>query len=289
MPALERVRVYASLVRLSHTVFALPFALSAVVLARARPHAPLTPARIAAIVLAVAAARTAAMGWNRLVDRDLDARNPRTASREIPAGKVTPGAALALVIGSAGVFALAATVLGPVPGLLAIPVLVVLLGYSHAKRFTWACHLWLGVALALAPGGAWLAAGAAPSWGIGALMLGVASWVAGFDVIYSLPDRGFDLSLGVHSIPARFGLEGALRAARGLHVVTVVAFAGAGALMHRGTAFMAAVALTAMLLVYEHTLVRADDLSRVDKAFFDINGYVSAGFFALTLLDEVLR
>ncbi|MEI8255924.1 MAG: UbiA-like polyprenyltransferase [Deltaproteobacteria bacterium] len=289
MPALERVRVYASLVRLSHTVFALPFALSALVLSRAQHHVPLTPARVAAIVLAVAAARTAAMGWNRLVDRDLDARNPRTASREIPAGKVSPGAALWLVIVSAVLFAGAAAVLGPAPGLLALPVLGVLLGYSHAKRFTWACHLWLGLALALAPGGAWIAVGAAPSWGIAALMVGVMSWVAGFDVIYSLPDRDFDVSHDVHSIPARFGLAGAIRGARVLHVVTVLAFATAGVLMQRGVAYMAAVALTTALLVYEHTLVRADDLSRVDKAFFDMNGYVSAGFFALTLLDEVLR
>lgn len=287
--SLERLRVYASLVRLSHTVFALPFALSALVLARAQPHASLTAARIAAVVLAVAAARTAAMGWNRLIDRDLDARNPRTAAREIPAGKVTASAALGLVVVSAVLFAVAAVALGPVPGILALPVLAVLLGYSYAKRFTWACHLWLGLALALAPAGAWLAAGAAPSWGLGALMVGVMSWVAGFDVIYALSDRAFDRSHGVHSMPARFGLAVALRGARVLHVVTVLAFATAGMLMHRGAAFMAAVALTAALLAYEHVLVRADDLSRVDKAFFDMNGYVSVGFFALTLLDEVLR
>jgi 4-hydroxybenzoate polyprenyltransferase len=244
---------------------------------------------VLAIVIAVAAARTAAMGWNRLVDRDIDAKNPRTATREIPAGKVTPGSALALVIGSAVVFVAAASVLGTIPALLALPVLAVLLGYSHAKRFTWACHLWLGCALALAPGGAWIAAGAQPEWGIIALMIGVLCWVAGFDVIYSLSDHDFDVANGVRSIPARFGIPGAIRWSQMLHVVTVVAFATTGVLLHRGLAYFAAVALTAALLVYEHSLVRADDLSKVDKAFFDMNGYVSAGFFALTLLDEVLR
>jgi 4-hydroxybenzoate polyprenyltransferase len=289
MRAIERAREYASLVRLSHTVFALPFALSALLLARARPHVPLTPLRVVAIVIAIAAARTAAMGWNRLVDRDLDARNPRTATREIPAGKITPRAALGLVIVSASTFVGAASVLGPVPALLALPVLGVLLGYSHAKRFTWACHLWLGVALALAPAGAWIAAGAVPTWGIGALMLGVMCWVAGFDVIYALSDEAFDREHRVHSIPARFGIAGAIRWSRALHVVTAVGFALAGVLLGRGIAYFAGVALVAALLVYEHSLVHADDLSKVDRAFFDVNGYVSTGFFALTLLDEVLR
>lgn len=289
MRTMERARVFASLVRLSHTVFALPFALSALLLARAQHHIALTPLRVAAIVIAIAAARTAAMGWNRLVDRDLDANNPRTASREIPAGKVTPGAALGLVAVSAATFVGAASVLGPLPALLALPVLGVLLGYSHAKRFTWACHLWLGVALALAPGGAWIAAGAVPNWGVGALMLGVACWVAGFDVIYALSDEAFDRAHRVFSIPARFGIAGAIRWSRVLHTLTVVGFALAGVLLGRGIAYFAGVALVAALLVYEHSLVRADDLSKVDRAFFDVNGYVSTGFFALTLLDEVLR
>jgi 4-hydroxybenzoate polyprenyltransferase len=289
MRALERIRVYGSLVRLSHTVFALPFAMSAVLLARAQPHAPLTLSRVLAILVAVAAARTAAMGWNRLVDRDLDAKNPRTATREIPAGRVTPAAAIALVVAASIVFVAAAAMLGRAPAVLAFPVLAVLLGYSHAKRFTWACHLWLGVALALAPGGAWIAAGADVDTGILALMLGVATWVAGFDVLYALSDHDFDRTNGVNSIPARFGIPGAIRASQMLHVSTVVAFATTGVLLGRGIAFFAGVALTAVLLVYEHSLVRADDLSKVDKAFFDMNGYVSIAFFALTAADEVLR
>jgi 4-hydroxybenzoate polyprenyltransferase len=263
--------------------------MSAVLLARAQPHTPLTAMRVVAILVAGAAARTAAMGWNRLVDRDLDAKNPRTATREIPAGRVSATAALALVIGSAIVFVGAASVLGRAPALLSLPVLGVLLGYSHAKRFTWACHLWLGVALALAPGGAWIAAGAEPNAGILALMLGVASWVAGFDVLYALSDHDFDRANRVNSIPARFGIPKAIRASQMLHVVTVSAFTASGILLGRGVVYLAGVALTAGLLVYEHSLVRADDLSKVDKAFFDMNGYVSLAFFACAAVDEVLR
>ena len=280
-----RLRAYGSLVRFSHTVFALPFAASAVLLALARPHAALTPARAAAMLVAMVTARTAAMAWNRWLDRDVDARNPRTASREIPAGVVSSRAALALTLASSAAFVGAAATLGPWPARLALPVLAVLLGYSATKRFTWASHLVLGLALALAPGGAWLAMGVAPEPGIVALMVAVLTWVAGFDVLYSLQDEAFDRAEGLHSIPARFGTLGAVALSGALHLVTVAALVACGAWLGRGAPFWAAVAVVAGLLAYEHAIVGRGDLARIDKAFFDINGWVSGAFFALVAVD----
>lgn len=289
MSTVARARALASLVRLSHTVFAMPFALASLLLVRARPHAPLTPFRVLAVVLAVAAARTAAMAFNRFVDREIDARNPRTATREIPRGEVSPASALALVLLASTVFVGASLTLGRLPGLLALPVLGILLGYSLSKRFTWVCHLWLGIALGLAPGGAWIAAGASPSWGVAALMSGVAAWVAGFDVLYALADEEFDRAQGLFSIPVRFGALRAIAISRVLHAIAVLSFAVAGALLGRRWAYFAGVLFVAALLAYEHSLVRPGDLSKLGRAFFDINGYVSIGFLAFTALDEVLR
>ncbi|MBI2389606.1 MAG: UbiA family prenyltransferase [Deltaproteobacteria bacterium] len=290
----KRAATFASLVKLSHTIFAAPFAIAAAILATRRPHAEITVARVVAIAVCLVTARTAAMAYNRVVDRDVDAANPRTRQREIPAGAVTPRAAMALVAASSLLFVGSAATLGAVPAMLAVPVLLVLLGYSHAKRFTWAAHLWLGVALALAPGGAWLAMGAKPEAGILALMAAVLSWVGGFDVLYSLQDEAFDKAQGLRSIPARFGARGALAIARALHVGTVLALAAAARLLDGGVSFGLAVAVVAALLVYEHRLVRPIDdervdLSRIDAAFFDVNGYVSLGFLALVALDVVVR
>ncbi|HEX9295992.1 MAG TPA: UbiA-like polyprenyltransferase [Polyangiaceae bacterium] len=282
---LVRVRAFSSLVKLSHTIFALPFAASAVVLARARPHASLTVGRAFAMLVAMVAARTAAMAYNRYLDRDIDAENPRTRDREVPSGIVSPEAALALTVASSAVFVLAAASLGRWPLLLSLPVLGVLLGYSWTKRFTWGSHLLLGLALALAPGGAWIAMGAAPEPAIVALMVAVLTWVSGFDVLYSLQDEGFDREHGLHSIPARFGTHGAVVISAALHVLTVVALVLSGVWLARGTAFFVGVAIIAVLLVYEHALVGRGNLAKIDRAFFDINGYVSCAFFALTLVD----
>ena len=164
-----------------------------------------------------------------------------------------------------------------------------LLGYSLAKRFTWAAHAWLGVALALAPGGAWLAIGAAPNLGIAAIMVAVVTWLLGFDVLYSLQDERFDRDHGLHSIPARFGLTRALVISAGAHVVTVFALATAGVVLHRGALFAAAVAVVGALLAYEHLLVGKGNLAKINKAFFDVNAHVSVGFFVFTLADELVR
>jgi len=283
-----RVRAFSSLVTLSHTVFALPFAASAVVLSLERPHVDLTLQRGLAMLVAMVTARTAAMAYNRYLDRDIDARNPRTKNREVPRGVVSPKSALALTVGSSVVFVMAAAVLGRWPLLLAVPVLGVLLGYSWTKRFTWASHLVLGLALALAPGGAWIAMGAAPEPSILALMAAVLTWVGGFDVLYSLQDQHFDREHGLFSIPARFGTMGAVVVSALLHVVTVIALVLCGAWLIRGPAFFAGVALVALLLAYEHALVGRGNLAKIDRAFFDINGYVSCAFFALTALDAWL-
>jgi 4-hydroxybenzoate polyprenyltransferase len=287
--ALSRIRTYGSLVAFSHTVFALPFAASAVVLSFGVPHERLTPWRVLAMLVCMVAARTSAMAFNRWADRDVDARNPRTRSRHIPAGTVGAGEVLGLAAASGFAFLAAAASLGFWPGVLAPGVLAVLLGYSYAKRFTWAAHAWLGAALALAPGGAWIAMGAPPGPGIVLLMVAVVGWLLGFDVLYSLQDEGFDRSAGLRSIPARFGTRGALRISAAAHVVTVSALACCGFSLHRGPAYAIAVAITAGLLVYEHSLVHRRGLAAIDKAFFDVNAWVSVAFFALVVVDRVLR
>jgi 4-hydroxybenzoate polyprenyltransferase len=286
---LSKLRTYGSMVAFAHTVFALPFAATAVVLALAQPHSPLTPSRLAAMLACMVCARTSAMAFNRWADRDIDARNPRTAGRHVPSGAVGAGEALALALVSGAAFVGFAATLGSWPAMLAPPVLAVLLGYSFAKRFTWGAHVWLGIALALAPGGAWIGMGATPSAGILLLMMAVAAWLLGFDVLYSLQDERFDRASRLHSIPARFGAQRALRISAGAHVVTVAALAGCGLLLHRGPAYGVAVATGAALLAYEHTLVRRRGLAAIDKAFFDVNAWVSVAFFVLVVADETLR
>ena len=292
LTTLERL---ASLVRLSHTVFGLPFALAAAGLAHRSAVAHggdgLTLARLGLVLLAFTGARTAAMGFNRIVDRRIDADNPRTAARELPAGLLSLRAAWALTIGSAALFVLAAWLLGPVPLYLSPLCLLVILGYSLFKRFSWSAHLVLGVALALAPGGAWVAVTGTltdlgtPLW----LMLAVACWVAGFDVLYSLQDEGFDRARGLHSIPVRFGVRGALWLSGLLHVVTVVALAVVHVHAGLGAWHGLGLGLIAAILVYEHAIVGPGDLRRIDRAFFDLNGYVSLAYLACVGLDLWLR
>jgi 4-hydroxybenzoate polyprenyltransferase len=289
MTVLGRVRTYGSLVSLSHTVFAMPFAASAVVLSFAVPHATLTLLRIGAMAACMVFARTSAMAFNRWADRKFDAKNPRTRTRHLPAGIIAPGEALLLALGSGAAFVGVAATLGTWPAILAPAVLVVLLGYSYAKRFTWAAHAWLGVALALAPGGAWVAMGAPPGVGIVLLMVAVMTWLLGFDILYSLQDERFDRQAGLHSIPARFGAERALRVSAASHVATVVALTGCGIVLRRGAAYAVAVATCAALLAYEHSLVRRRGLSAIDRAFFDVNAWISVAFFALVAIDEATR
>jgi 4-hydroxybenzoate polyprenyltransferase len=286
MSIARTVTTYSSLVRLSHTIFALPFALAAVVLASA--YAPITVRKVALIVLCIAAARTAAMAFNRLIDRDIDALNPRTQDRELPRGALSVHAVRLLVIGSCALFVLGAGLLGRLPLLLSPIALALALGYSYTKRFTALCHVLLGAAVALAPGGAWIAMGAPVTAAPWLLVLGVAAWVGGFDVLYSLQDQSFDRNAGLHSIPVRLGIVGALWVSALAHVVTSACLLAVGVLLGRGVAYFVGVALVSALLVYEHAIVKPGDLSRIDKAFFDLNGYVSVAFFACVLVDQAL-
>lgn len=286
---MQQLRHFASLVKLSHTVFGLPFALASTALAHrsavAHGGTGLDAWRVLLIVLAFAGARAAAMGFNRIVDRRFDAANPRTADREIPKGVITLRAAWTMTIVAALVFCGASFLLGPLPAVLAPACLVVLLGYSLFKRWSWSSHLVLGIALALAPGGAWIAVtGGLPDADIPIhLMLAVATWVAGFDILYALQDESFDRANGLHSIPARFGTKGALAISALLHVGTVAALVVVH--LHAGLGWVHAlgVAAIAIVLAYEHAIVRPGDLSRINRAFFDMNGWVSLGYLAAVL------
>lgn len=280
---LAQVRTFGRMIKFSHTVFALPFALAAAAMA-SRTHA-LTWPRLGAIVVAMAAARTAAMGWNRIVDRHFDARNPRTANREIPRGLVPLRTAVALVLLSSALFVAVSAYLGPLCLALSPVALGLVLGYSYTKRFTWLCHLVLGFAIAAGPAGAWIAVTgglAAPAlW----LVLAVTTWIGGFDILYSLADRGFDESAQLRSIPVRFGVKGALWISGGLHVVTLVALVFTGLSGGLQAIYFAGLAVIAGILVWEHSILRPSDLSRLDMAFFNLNGYVSVAFLVATLTD----
>ena len=278
---------FGRMVKFSHTVFALPFALAAVALA-AHGHG-VTVAQIAAIVLAMVGARTAAMGFNRIVDRRIDAANPRTAGRELPTGKVSLLAAASLTVASAALFLAAAAWLGPLCLRLAPIVLVLVLGYSFAKRFTWLCHLFLGLAIGSAPAAAWIAVRGqldAPAlW----LRVAVATWIAGFDVLYALDDRDFDQKAGIHSIPVRFGVPAALLISAVLHAGSIAALLAAGHAAGLGWIYLLGMAVVIAMLVWEHAILRPSDLSRLNVAFFNLNGYVSVIYFAATLTDVLSK
>ncbi len=294
MAALSQLRVFGQLIKFSHTVFGLPFALAATALAHRfatmAGQPGLDVVRVVLIVLAFAGARSAAMGFNRIVDRGVDAANPRTADRELPRGMISLRAAWALTIVSALVFLGASALLGPLPAMLAPGCLVVVLGYSLFKRFSWSSHLVLGLALALAPGGAWIAVTGSfdGAWVPLALMAAVATWVAGFDVLYALQDEAFDRAHGLHSIPARFGTVGAIAISAALHVATMAALVTVHLLADLGWIHGAGLAVIATILVVEHAIVRPGDLSKLGRAFFDLNGWVSVGYLAATLLDMTL-
>lgn len=285
---MSRLATYASLVKLSHSVFALPFALlSLLVATNGAPSLRL----LALVVLAVVAARTAAMAYNRYADRELDRSNPRTAGREIPRGAVSPAAALALTIAAGAVFLAACWLLSPLCFWLGMPTLAWLLLYSHLKRWSAWCHAWLGVALGISPVAAWVAAdGAFGSRLLAPLVLGltVAAWVAGFDVLYACQDEAFDRARGLRSAPVRFGARGAMWLARGLHAAAACGFVAFGSLAPLGVAWFVGVAVAAGLLVWQHRLLRPDDLSRIQMAFFTANGAIALGLLAAGCLDLYL-
>ncbi|GIU93615.1 MAG: 4-hydroxybenzoate octaprenyltransferase [Gaiellaceae bacterium] len=276
----------ASLVRIEHTVFALPFAYVGALLA-----VDGWPGTVAMwwVTVAMVGARTLAMALNRLLDAELDARNPRTASRELPSGALTRTQVVLLSAAALGVFVLAAFQLDPlVRWLWPIPVALFVV-YPYLKRVTWLCHLWLGACLGLAPVGAWLAvAGTAPweAWVLGAAVL---VWVAGFDLFYSLYDVDHDRAEGLHSWAVRFGERGVFTGARALHGAAVALLALAGVGLDVGLFYGLGVAAVAALLAYEHSLVRPGDLRRLDAAFFTVNGVISVVFLCFVALDVAAR
>ena len=276
---LSRLRTYGSFVRFSHSVFALPFALVGGLLGMRASGFDWS--RIIWIVACMVAARSAAMGFNRVVDARYDAKNPRTAMREIPAGRMSTAEAWAFVVVSSLVFVACTIPLGRVCLALSPLALAIVFWYSLAKRVTSYTQAFLGLAMAVAPIGGFLAAGG--QFGPVPLLLGLAigTWVAGFDVLYACQDLDFDRKEGLHSIPTRFGIARSLLISRGLHVVTVIALAAVGSLAALGPIYTAGVVLVAVLLVWEQSLVRADDLSQVKRAF-DMNGWVGVLYFAAT-------
>ncbi len=281
----DRLRTYASFVRISHSVFALPFALVGALLAT--QVEPWSWTRGLWIVVCMVTARSAAMGFNRLADVAYDARNPRTAMRELPQGRMSRCEAIIFVVVSSVAFVYASSHLGWICFALSPVALVIVFFYSCAKRFTSYAQLFLGLAMAVAPVGGWLAAGGREGWEPWLLGLAICAWVGGFDVLYACQDVDVDRREGLHSIPVRFGIARALTISRFMHVVAVVTLAALGMVADLGAVYMAGVVGVAALLIYEQSLVRQDDLSKV-KLAFDLNGWVGLLYLATTAADLFL-
>lgn len=280
----KKIKIFLDMIRFEHTLFALPFAYVG---------AFLTEKRIPAahdllwITFAMAGARTAAMTLNRLIDRHIDAKNPRTAGRALPKGLVAVGEAWGYTILSFALLFYSAYQLSPLAFKLFPVAVAVLLFYSYTKRFTWTCHLFLGAALGLAPLGSWIAITGSFHPAPVLLGLGVMFWVAGFDIIYACDDIDFDRREGLFSIPARFGVSKSLAISTAFHVVAPALFLAVGFMLQLGALFYGGVALAVVLLFYQHRLIRPDDMSRAGVAFFNLNGTLSIFMFAFTFLDII--
>jgi 4-hydroxybenzoate polyprenyltransferase len=268
---LNRLRTYGSFVRFSHSVFALPFALAGALLAA--QHTAVTWTTVGWILVAMVAARSAAMGFNRLADAPIDALNPRTAMRELPRGIMSRREAVVFVTLASVVFVYAAWRLNPLCFALSPVALAIVFWYSLAKRYTTWTQLFLGLAMAVAPVGGWLAVGGRGGWEPWLLAAAIGAWVGGFDVLYACQDLDFDRAHGLRSIPVRFGVPVSLAISRVMHVVAVACLLALAVVAPLGPVYLAGVAAVAIMLVYEQSLVRADDLSQVKRAF-DLNGYV---------------
>lgn len=285
---MKSLRIFLNMIKFEHTIFALPFAYLGMLMG-ARGWPPMesgwpTWGQLFWITLAMGAARTAAMSFNRYIDRQLDAHNPRTAMRDIPTGRISGPTVLVFALISLAIMLLAAWMLNPLCFVLAFPAMLFLVGYSYTKRFTWLCHWILGATDGLAAAGGWIAVTGSidpPAW---SLWLAVSLWIAGFDLIYACQDVDFDRAAGVYSIPASFGIAAGLRWAQLMHLLTVVALALAGWQMGLGWPYWLGIAAVAGLLIYEHSLVSPTDLSKLGIAFFNVNGYIAVTIFVATLL-----
>jgi 4-hydroxybenzoate polyprenyltransferase len=283
----ERIRRTLDMIKFEHSIFALPFALTGALLAWREANfqieAPLL--KLACIIVAMVSARSAAMTFNRLLDAAIDAKNPRTATRHIPAGRLTKRFAWGFLLATAAIFFLASALLNPLCLLLSPVALGVILFYSYTKRFTSFSHLVLGLSLGIAPAAAWIAMTGQLDLRMGWLTAAVMLWTAGFDIIYACQDFEFDLREGLFSIPARLGIARALWVSRALHLATVLCLIAVAQAFHLSPV---APAFVAALLLYEHSLVRATDLSRVNAAFFTVNGVIGAGYFAIHAIEVLL-
>lgn len=278
------VGAFLRMIKVEHSIFALPFAMVGMLYAAGG----FPGWRVFLLILvAMVSARSAAMAFNRLVDHQLDALNPRTYRRELVTGAISRRKAWGFFAASVALFLFAAALLNPLALALAPVALVVLLGYSYTKRFTSLCHLFVGLSLGIAPVGAWVAVRGtlepAPFWWLGA----VTFWTAGFDILYALQDEEFDRAHGVHSLVVRLGRAGAIAVSRLFHLVTIVLLTLAGAAVGAGIPYLLGVIFVTGLLMVEQSLVAPDDLSRIDAAFFTLNGWVSVGFMAFALVDVV--
>ncbi|MBF0464932.1 MAG: UbiA family prenyltransferase [Nitrospirae bacterium] len=285
MHFIKRTGLYLKMIKFSHSVFALPFAFTSGVLACAGIP---TGRQILWITAAMVSARSAAMGLNRIADRKIDALNPRTKNREIPAGAVKLAEASVFTAMFSALFVLSAYMLNPLCFKLSPVVLAVLFFYSYTKRFTWSSHLFLGIAISGAPLGAWIAIRGEFSLSILPLVFAVVFWLAGFDILYALQDVDFDKTHGLYSIPQRFGVKRAITLSRVFHLLTFILLAVTGVFFKMGFVYFIGISVVAALLIYEHSLVKPNDLSKLDMAFFNINGYISVTVFVFVLLENTV-
>lgn len=284
-PVRGRVRKFCSLVMIEHSVFALPFAYIAALTAMWTQDRSVHWVQLVLITIAMVAARTVAMSANRILDRDFDARNPRTARRELVTGELSVASAWVGTVVALVIFLASAALLSPLCLALAPLAIALLVLYSYGKRFTDFPQLLLALAQFVAPLGAWIAVTDGASWGAVALGIAVGSWIGGFDLIYSCQDAEIDRRIGSRSFPARFGIPAALRASSAVHALTFASFAWFGLAAGLGWLWWVGLALTALVLVYEHAIVHAEDLSRVSRAFFTANGVIGIGLFAFAVAD----
>lgn len=278
--SMGRLGVLLDSIRFEHSIFALPFAyLGMILAARGFP----TIWQFFWITIAMVAARTLAMSTNRLLDRGIDALNPRTARRALPSGLLRPNEMLGMALVSLFVFLLAAAMLNTLALILAPVAAVFVITYSTAKRFTWLGHFWLGLADGIAPAGGWIAVAGDLPWEAVVLTIAVSAWVAGFDLIYQCVDRDFDIAHRLHSMAVKWGIAASLRWARTMHIVTAGCLLALGPWLHLGWPYYVGWAVACGLLLYEHSLVKPDDLSKVGVAFFNVNGYIALIVFAFTV------
>ncbi|MDI6801656.1 MAG: UbiA-like polyprenyltransferase [Thermodesulfovibrionales bacterium] len=279
--ATNKAFLYLKMIKISHSVFALPFAFTGAALAASGIP---SLRQIFWIAIAMVGARSGAMGMNRIVDRKIDAANPRTATREIPSGKINVSDAVVFTLIAFAALVFAAYKLNPLCLKLSPLAIFVLAFYSYTKRFTWLSHFVLGIAISASPLGAWIAIRGTFDLEIMPLAIAVVFWLAGFDVLYALQDIEFDKKYGLHSIPQRFGIKKALIFSRVFHLITWSLLVVTGMLFHLSTAYWIGMFIVAGLLIYEHSLVKHDDLSKLNMAFFNMNGYISIAVFVFTLM-----